>query len=176
MAWQFLPPVPKTDWANEGSARPNSRASQDSPNKHICVATALLGIYDAYPGKFTKARGTPFATWRNGGGGGGIPPQYATSTIRADVFKAGGAAERYSLHSMRSAGRTCISRNPRYRTGGAMRTMEDRRHISLPLGKRSCHGRHKYDDDYWGQTLRLAIRGLHPMAINRLRGPDGPVY
>ena len=35
----------KTDWPNQGSARSHSKVDMDSPHNHLCIVTALVGLY-----------------------------------------------------------------------------------------------------------------------------------
>ena len=81
-----------TDWLNQGDARSHSKVGPNPSNSHLCIATALLGLHEAYPSKCHKRRDTPFATWRNGEN---IPASYVTATLRDSAFKQGYKAESY---------------------------------------------------------------------------------
>ena len=100
----------KTDWLNQGATRSHRKLDPEAPNKHLCVVSALQGLYQAYPDKFRMARDTPFATWRNGNN---IPGQFIAATLRTAAFKHGYKAESYSLHSLRAGGATSLYRATR---------------------------------------------------------------
>ena len=100
----------KTDGLNQGPARPHRKVDDNSPNPHLCVATALLKLREAYPSKFHNARDSPFATCRNGEA---MPSNYATSILRAAAFKQGRDSPSYSLHSLRAGGATAVYRATR---------------------------------------------------------------
>ena len=101
---------PKTDWLNQGSARPRSKVDEDSPNKNLCVVTAMVGLFGAYPAKLQKSRDSPFATWRNGEA---IPANHVTSILRAADFQQGQDSSAYPLHSLRAGGATALYRATR---------------------------------------------------------------
>ena len=52
----------KNDWLNRGCARSHTRVSDNSPNHDICVARALIGLYEIYPSKFNNNRDGLLAT------------------------------------------------------------------------------------------------------------------
>ena len=100
----------KTDWLNQGATRSHSKVGPGSPNSHLCIVSALQGLFDVYPAKFTKAKDQPFTTWRNGQP---IPGTYITATLRAAAFSQGNRTESYSLHSLRAGGATALYRATR---------------------------------------------------------------
>ena len=100
----------KTDWLNQGATRSHSKVAPGPPNSQLCVVKALLDLYECFPAKFRKMRGSPFATWRNGTA---IPAAYVTATLRAAAFKQGYKSDAYSLHSLRAGGATALYRATR---------------------------------------------------------------
>ena len=98
---------PKTDWLNQGCARPHARVRSDSPNAEICVARALVELHQMFPAKFTNHRDGLLAMWRNGDH---IAPKHVTSLLRSTVIKNGLNPSAFPLHSLRAGGATALYR------------------------------------------------------------------
>ena len=100
----------KTDWLNQGCVRSHTRVNSESPNRNICVAKALVDLFDLYPAKFAKNRDDGFATWRTGEG---IPPATANALLRSSVAKNEHNPLAYALHSLRAGEATALYRATR---------------------------------------------------------------
>ena len=82
----------RTDWLNQGPTRSHRKVGEDSPDKYLCAAAAVLALFGAYPAKFQNSRGAPFATWCNCVA---IPANHATSILRAAALKQGHDSSAY---------------------------------------------------------------------------------
>ena len=159
----------KTDWLNQGATRSHSKVEPGSPNSHLCVVTALLGLFDAYPAKFRKARDAPFTTWRSGEA---IPASNITAILRAAAFKQGQKSEAYSLHSLRAGGATAlyratrdielVARFGRWRTASISSYLWESDQAMSGLSDMMIKG---------GHTLHLSTKGLEAHTVTRLMGP-----
>ena len=49
----------KTDWLNEWATRSHSAAGAESPDKHLRLVSAMVGIHEVYPAKFATKTNTP---------------------------------------------------------------------------------------------------------------------
>ena len=101
---------PKTDWANLGCIRPHTITPIGSNNSDLCVARALIDLYEAYPRKFSTETATIFASRRNGNA---INSGHLISLTKSEVFKKGANHSAFSLNLSRDGWAPPFTMKPR---------------------------------------------------------------